>query len=327
MGATEGSVCTACPAGTWSGIAGSRDLSLCINCAPGTWSSALGASEQASCRACGAGRYSAAWGAEDEGTCEQCPEGTYQPAVGQANVTNCLPCPPTKYGPLRGVDKCFTCPAGTWNDEFKLTACKRCSAGTWNAVPGSRLESDCSQCSGGSCLPDNSARISLTLMGLEACELTPAERAELAAAIAQDIASASGVAAASVVDLYGRPATVAIEGEDVGAFFVDVADKSANELAAGLYGDDFRELLANTTGRACASPVALGAVSVEPEHFEALVLTTTVSSRTETTTSLTVTTATVTETITTSMESSGAAGGLRSLGTLAAALAAAWLLR
>merc|ERR1712039_59071 len=179
-----------------------------------------------------------------------------------------------------GAAKCASCPAGSWNDDFAKTECTICPQGKWMQSPGSMRQEDCTLCQGSvDCLPFGSARITIEFRNFPYSELSTAQLVNVGSTLADDIAAACGVSNESVVDLQGKDASVSIGSDGkVSAFVKEVTGSSANELASRLYSATFRGELVNSTLAVLGTErkhFSAGAISVHPEKFEPLVLTST----------------------------------------------------
>ena len=99
---TSGSVCTDCPAGSYT--ASTNSATSCTQCAPGTFQPNTGST---SCSACPDGRYQSQWGFT---SCVFCPAGQYQPS---SSATACLTCPAGQYQLMSGQIACVATVAPT----------------------------------------------------------------------------------------------------------------------------------------------------------------------------------------------------------------------
>jgi len=270
---------------------GAASKSICISCAPGTWSSELGAASQSSCMKCPAGTWSSRRGAIAQSTCTECKAGTYQPALGQASDKNCMRCGPGKFGASAGASACKACEAGSWNGAFEATSCTACPAGTWTPSTGTVRSSDCHPRSSSEV---TDAHVTIALAGLAFGAACPSAQVSLRAGLARSIASACGVAADAVVDLYGARGSVTVaQGAVVSAFVLGSAGLSTSELQARLSSEAVRremaELIVKTlqedSGAVVGSPQA-GAVSVRLERFTPQASTTVTTSTTGTSTTV-----------------------------------------
>mmetsp|Transcript_29703 Transcript_29703/g.74812 ORF Transcript_29703/g.74812 Transcript_29703/m.74812 type:complete len:496 (+) Transcript_29703:60-1547(+) len=282
-GATSDEVCTACAPGKWSSQVGSSSAAHCIDCAPGTWNDESGASALQSCKPCGAGTWSAEWGASSKSTCTGCEVGTYQPAVGQANQSVCMRCAPGKYGPMMGAATCASCPSGTWNTDFAKTECTICPQGRWMHSLGSLRGEGCMPCAGsGDCLPDSSARITIEFVNFPYADVDTVQMEKVQVALAEEIASACSIDNQSVVDLQGKSSSVSVSTDGtVSAFVTEVKKFTANELAARLHTRAFRGKLVNSTLAVLGTVkrhFGAGAISLRPEEFLPVTLTSTTTS-------------------------------------------------
>eukprot|EP00443_Scrippsiella_acuminata_P008163 CAMPEP_0115278270 /NCGR_PEP_ID=MMETSP0270-20121206/57669_1 /TAXON_ID=71861 /ORGANISM="Scrippsiella trochoidea, Strain CCMP3099" /LENGTH=488 /DNA_ID=CAMNT_0002694937 /DNA_START=59 /DNA_END=1525 /DNA_ORIENTATION=+ len=291
-GATSNAVCTACGAGKWSPQVGATVDTTCMDCAPGTWSNEIGASAQESCTPCSPGTWSSLWGATNQSTCTDCEAGKFQPAVGQASKDVCIRCPPGKYGPMMGAAACAYCPAGSWNGDFAQTECDVCPQGRWMHSRGSLQGEGCAPCPGsGDCLPDGSARITIEFVHFPYAELDSEQMEKVQVAMAEDIAAACSVGNQSVLDLNGKSSSVSVGSDgSVSAFVTEVTKSSASDLASKLYTTTFRSRLVSSTLEILGvdkEHFGAGAISVQPEEFLPVTVTSTTTSVSSTTASTT----------------------------------------
>jgi hypothetical protein len=156
--------------------------------------------------------------------------------------------------------------------------------------------------------------VTVLVLGVDA-ERVDSASADLRSAYAKDLASTLGVAEASVLDLFGHGDSSTLsaaslsgqKGMRVSAFVTVPEGSSANALAEKLYTEGFREQIGNTTvdtlkdgsRTALIGQPSVPEVSIHPEAFVPLKVTTTVlTTTTEAATSTIVTMAATTTTTT-----------------------------
>ena len=177
-------VCSNCPAGTYSGTAGASSSSTCTSCGAGTYSAATGASSSSACTACGAGKFSATVGATISTVCNSCPAGTYSGTSVAADSSTCTSCGVGTYSAASGatsIATCTNCPAGTYSGTsvaVDSSTCTSCGAGTYSAASGATSIATCTNCAAGT----SSAALKAT--GIATCNACTAGTYSLAGAAA-----------------------------------------------------------------------------------------------------------------------------------------------
>jgi len=282
-------------------------------CTPGTYNDEEGSSSQSACTQCPAGTWSSSSGAESEDECLPCAAGTYQPALGQANSDLCIRCEPGKYSPVAGVAACLRCPAGTWSEGFQSTSCNVCPRGQWTFSEGAMHSTDCTPCHGSRyCLDGASARVTVEVLNLKFSLLSEGQLSEMRSAFASSVAEVLGLDLMSVKDLFDEGGSSTAESArtagGVGtklSCFVTVPDgSSTNTMAGQLYTAAFRSDVVQATvaalgGSTVAVMGTLSApvVTINPEHFVPLELTTTITTLDTTVTTSSSSAATTTSTV------------------------------
>lgn len=97
-----------CPAGTYGGVIGAKNVAGCIDCPVGTYQDMDG---QFECLPCAANTFASAPGAT---SCQNCGDGFEVSASGS---DMCNPCKPGWYRDSAVSEKCMECPAGTSSGE------------------------------------------------------------------------------------------------------------------------------------------------------------------------------------------------------------------
>ena len=134
--------CSACSAGTYTGVAG---LSACTPCPIGSFNTGTG---NTACTSCSQGSYSASSSAT---TCTACSTGQYIDIAGSAG---CLPCPIGTFANASGSSTCTACSAGYSNSGLGASSCSACTAGYAVSYSGAV---SCSPCPDGTAANSNTA--------------------------------------------------------------------------------------------------------------------------------------------------------------------------
>lgn len=147
------------------------------------------------------------------------------------------------------------------------------------------------------------ARVTIQVLNVDAVRISRSESSALRIAFARDISSVLEVAEASVIDLFGHPASSTLaaamvagrHGLKITAFVTVPDDSSANAMAVKLYTDGMRELIEQTirdlfgSSSVLLGHVGVQSVAIKPEPFSPLQPTTTPTTSTKITTSSTTT--------------------------------------
>lgn len=97
-----------CPAGTYGGVIGAKNVAGCIDCPVGTYQDMDG---QFECQACGVNTFASAPGST---SCQSCGDGF---EVSSSGSNMCNPCKPGWYRDSAVSEKCMECPVGTSSGE------------------------------------------------------------------------------------------------------------------------------------------------------------------------------------------------------------------
>ena len=135
-------VCTLCPAGTFSTVVYSPSSVNCDNCAAGTYSANAGANLASACVQCAAGTYSL----QGATMCVECPTGTSSAIPGANSASVCSPCGTGKYTNTTGRIACENCNAGTYAGSGGTTKCSTCAPDTYSPLPGASACLTCEWC-------------------------------------------------------------------------------------------------------------------------------------------------------------------------------------
>jgi Tyrosine-protein kinase ephrin type A/B receptor-like len=176
------SVCTNCPAGTYSGVGAIN----CTDCLAGTWSASGAGTCSTPCGAdtcsspCGVGTYSAAGTST---TCFPCPANTSSAAnstlimsctclagyIASSDGVACSACGVGTYKPDTGVGVCALCLEGTYKDNEGSGVCSTCPVGTYSATTGRSM---CTPCAAGTYSTAVGASLINTCQSLQSCART-----------------------------------------------------------------------------------------------------------------------------------------------------------
>ena len=135
--------CSVCALGSY---AASKNATVCTACPLGTTSYVAGGSGLSACAACAVGYYGV-WNAPFAATCTPCPAGSTTTMIGGLNAEACSVCT-AGYAYVAKVG-CVSCAAGSFAASGTMGSCTPCPPGTTTSSAESTAASACSMCAPG----------------------------------------------------------------------------------------------------------------------------------------------------------------------------------